>query len=406
MPTFRYKALSTSGEVIAGELEARDRSAAVASLQSLGHLPIQAEEAVGAATSRGMLEGLLARRKVGMREVTVLTRDLATMLRAGLPLDRALEILGDVVPSRSLKRLVGEIRAQIRSGASLADAMAAQGEVFPRYYVSVIRAGEAGGSLEVVLGRLADNLDNAEAVRQRVNSSLRYPLILLVMTGLSIVILLTFVLPEFQPLFEDAGEALPWLTRVVMAAGDALQLYGVFGLAGLLVAMVLLRRRLKEPTFRRRWDGWLLGMPLFGQLATKVEVARLARTLGSLLSNGVPLLQALRLTQETASNLVVGDALEQVAAAAKQGQGLATPLLQSGRFPPLAVHLIKIGEETGRLEDMLLRVAEIYDGEVEQTIQRMLALLVPVITIGLGGLIAVIIGSVVMAIFSVNQLAF
>ncbi len=405
MPIFRYKALSASGEVIAGEVEARDRSAAVASLQSLGHLPIQAEEAAGAATPRGTFEGLLARRKVGLREVTVLTRDLATMLRAGLPLDRALEILVDVVQSRPLKRLVGAIRAQIRGGASLADALAAQGEVFPRYYVSVIRAGEAGGSLEVVLGRLADNLDNAEAVRQRVNSSLRYPLILLAMTGLSIAVLLTFVLPEFEPLFEDAGEALPWLTRGVMAAGEALRLYGAFGLAGLLAGLVLLRRRLKDPVFRQRWDGWLLGMPLFGQLVTKIEVARLTRTLGSLLSNGVPLLQALRLTQETASNRIVRDAIEQVAAAAKQGQGLAAPLLQSGRFPPLAVHLIRIGEETGRLEDMLMRVAEIYEAEVEHAIQRLLALLVPGITIGLGGLIAVIIGSVVVAIFSVNQLA-
>ena len=413
MPLFRYKALSAAGEVVSGELEARDRTAAIAWLQGLGHLPIQAEEAAAAAAGAGaaggagpgLAAGLFARRKVTTRDITVLTRDLATMLRSGLSLDRALEVLIEVVESRPVRRLLSEVWARIHDGASLADALAGQGETFPRYYVSMVRAGEAGGSLEVVLARLAEYLENAEAVRQRVQASLRYPMILLAMTGLSIAVLLTFVLPEFEPLFEDAGEALPTLTRVVMAVGDAFRGYGVFGLIALLLGLILFRRRLKEPAFRRRWDGWMLAMPLFGQLATKVEVARLARTLGSLLANGVPLLQALSLTRDTANNRVIGEAVEQVAAAAKQGQGLAGPMLQTGRFPPLAVHLIRVGEETGRLDEMLARVAEIYDTEVERTVQHLLALLVPVITIGLGALIAAIIGSVVVAIFSVNQLA-
>lgn len=338
--------------------------------------------------------------------MAVLTRDLATMLSSGLALDRALEVLVEVVDGRPLKQMISRLWSRIRGGASLADAAAAEGEVFPRYYVSMVRAGETDGSLEVVLGRLADYLDGAEAVRQRVNASLRYPLILLVMTGLSITVLLTFVLPEFEPLFEDAGEALPLLTRGVMAVGDAFRDYGAFGLVLLLAGLVLLRRRLKDPAFRRRWDGRLLALPLVGPLVTKIEVGRLARTLGSLLGNGVALPQALNLTREGAGNAAIADAVERVTAAAKEGQGLAGPLLQTGRFPALAVHLIRVGEETGRLDEMLIRVADIYDAEVERTVQQLLALLVPVITIGLGAVIALIIGSVVVAIFSVNQLAF
>lgn len=407
MPVFRYKALSASGETITGELEARDRTAAVASLQSLGHLPIQAEEAAaGPSTGRGAIAPLLARRRVRRQDLVTLTRDLATMLRSGLPLDRSLEILIGVAERQSVKDLVGRVWARIRDGASLADAMADQGEAFPRYYVSMVRAGEAGGSLEVVLARLADYLENAEAVRQRVNASLRYPLILLFMTGVSVVVLLTFVLPEFEPLFDDAGEALPLLTRVVMAIGEGFRSYGAFGLAAILVGLLVLRGRLKQPAFRRRWDGWLLALPLLGQLLTRIEVARLSRTLGSLLGNGVPLLQALALTRETVGNLVIGDALEQVAVAAKEGQGVAGPLQQTERFPALVGQLLRVGEETGRLEDMLIRVADIYDAEVERSVQKLLALLVPVVTLGLGAIIALIIGSVVVAIFSVNQLAF
>lgn len=405
MPRFHYRALSASGEMIAGEVEARDRAGAIASLQRLGHFPIAAEEGAAAAAAGSPLR-LFARRRARRRDITVLTRDLATMLRAGLPLDRALEILIEVVQSPPVRHLLGQIWSRIRNGAALADAMAAEGDVFPRYYVSMVRAGEAGGSLDVILTRLADHLESSDAVRQRVNASLRYPVILLAMTGLSVAILLTFVLPEFEPLFEEAGEALPLSTRIVMAAGEGLRSYGAFGLLALLGALLLLRRRLKQPAFRRRFDGWLLALPLWGQLRTRIEVARLTRTLGALLANGVPLLQALSLTRETAGNVVIAEAVDQVALAAKEGRGLAGPLAQTERFPPLAVHFVRVGEETGRLDEMLARVAEVYDGEVERAIQQMLALLVPLLTIGLGVLVATIIGSVVVAIFSINQLAF
>jgi general secretion pathway protein F len=407
MAIFRYKALSASGETITGELEARDRSAAVATLQSLGHLPIQAEETAPASSpGSGTLLPLLTRRRLRRQDLVMLTRDLATMLRSGLSLDRTLEILIEVAERQPVRDLLARVWARIRDGASLSDAMAAQGETFPRFYVSMVRAGEAGGALETVLARLADYLENTEAVRQRVNASLRYPLILLLMTGLSMVVLFTFVLPEFEPLFEDAGEALPLLTQIVMGIGEAFRSYGGFGLAALLLGLLVLRSRLKQPAFRQRWDGWLLALPLFGPLLTRIEVARLARTLGSLLNNGVPLLQALGLTRETVGNRVIGDALERVAVAAKEGQGLATPLAETERFPPLAAQLIRVGEETGRLDEMLMRAADIYDAEVERTVQKLLALLVPVVTLGLGAVIALIIGSVVVAIFSVNQLAF
>jgi general secretion pathway protein F len=238
-----------------------------------------------------------------------------------------------------------------------------------------------------------------------VRSALIYPAILLVMAGLSIVVLLTLVVPEFQPLFEDAGEALPLATRVLVAVGGVFERW--FWLMALVaIALVLfVRHRLANPGFRRRWDGMMLRLPLFGDLARKIEVARFARTLGTLLGNGVALLGALTIVKDTLSNTVIGAAVEGVADRLKEGKGLAEPMAASGVFPALAVQLVRVGEEVGELETMLTKVADIFDAEVGRTTQRLLSLLVPMLTIGLGMLIAAIIGSVLVAFLSVNELA-
>jgi general secretion pathway protein F len=406
MPTYRYKAVGPSGDVIAGEMEAANQSAVVERLQELGHLPVRADEVKEGAAAGWLTRDLFAHRRVPRKAVGLVTRELATLLGAGVPLDRSLEILIDLADKEAVRKLLVRVLDGVRGGSSLAEAMAAQGGGFPPFYVSMVRAGESGGALDSVLARLADFLEKSQALRENIRSALIYPAILLVMAGASVVVLLTVVVPEFKPLFEDAGEALPAATRVIVAVGEVFaRSWWAMGLAVVALAW-LLRRQLANPSFRYRWDGLALRLPLFGDLVKKIQLARLSRTLGTLLQNGVALLGALGVVKETMGNAVMARAIETVAARLKEGQGLAGPMTATQVFPDLALHLVRVGEETGQLEDMLFKLADIYDREVERTVQRLLALLVPILTIGLGILIAVIIASVLVAFLSVNELAF
>ena len=406
MPTFHYKAVSSSDEVVEGKMEARSQSAVIERLHELGHLPIRADEVPQGKPAGWLTRDLFAERPVSRKAVGLVTRELATMLGAGLPLERSLEILVNLAEKENLRKLLVRVLDGVRGGSSLADAMAAEGGTFPRFYVSMVRAGESGGALDAVLARLADFLEKAQALTESVRSALIYPAILLVMAGLSVVVLLTVIVPEFKPLFEDAGEALPLATQIIVGLGEVFARYWwLMGLA-VVAAVWLLRRRLANPAFRYRWDGLILRLPLFGDLVKKIQVARFSRTLGTLLRNGVTLLSALAIVRETLGNAVIARAIEALTAGLKEGQGLAEPLAAAAVFPNLSIQLVRVGEETGQLEEMLIKVADIYDREVERTIQRLLDLLVPALTIGLGVLIAVIIASVLVAFLSVNELAF
>lgn len=406
MPTFRYKAVSAADEVVEGEMEARSQSAVIERLQELGHLPIRADEVAESKPAGWLSRDLFADRRVPRKAVGLITRELATMQGAGLPLDRSLEILVGMAEKENMRKLLVRVLDAVRGGASLADAVAAEGGAFPRFYVSMVRAGESGGALDSVLARLADFLEKSQALTESIRSALIYPAILLAMAGLSVVLLLTVVVPEFKPLFEDAGEALPVATRIIVGLGEVFARYWWLIALAVVSAAWLLRRRLANPAFRYRWDGLILRLPLFGELVKKIQVARFARTLGTLLQNGVALLGALAIVKDTLGNAVIARAVEEVSARIKEGQGLAEPLAAARVFPDLAIQLVRVGEETGRLEDMLIRVADVYDLETQRTIQRLLDLLVPVLTIGLGLLIAVIIASVLVAFLSVNELAF
>ena len=387
-------------------MEAPNQAAVVERLQGQGHLPIRAE-AISTGKAGSLLQrDLFARRAASRRDVAVMTRELATLVQAGLPLDRSLEILMELSGEGVVARLIEGILERVRSGASLADAMAGQDGVFPRFYLSMIQAGEAGGTLDVVLARLSDFMERAHATQASVRSALIYPVILLVMAILAIVILLSVVVPQFRPMFDDAGAALPVSTQIVVGLGDAFEAY--WWLMAIVAALfgAVLRWQLKRDAFRHRWDRALLALPLLGDLIVKVEVARFARTLGTLVGNGVSLLGALSLATNTVGNAALAHELGEVADSVKQGRNLTEPLMKSGLFPKLAIHLTRVGEETGQLESMLLKVAEIYDQEVERAIERMLALLVPGLTIVLGLVIAGIIGSIMAAILSVYQLPF
>ena len=406
MPQFRYKAISATGDTLEGEMEAPDQAAVVQRLQSAGHLPISTDSAAAAGAGSVLSRDLFARRRANRRDVQMLTRELATLVHAGLPLDRSFEILIDLNDEPVVSALLEAILESISGGASLADAMAEQSGIFPRYYLSMIQAGEAGGTLDVVLARLSDFMERSQAMRESVRSALIYPVILVAMSLIAVVILLSVVVPRFRPLFEDAGQALPISTQIVVGLGDAFAHYWWLILGLVVVAGVALRWQLARPAFRLGWDRMLLALPLLGDVIVRAEVARFARTLGTLIGNGVGLLGALSLATNTVGNSSLASNLEEVSDAVRQGRPLAEPLRRSGQFPPLATHLISVGEETGRLEDMLLKAAEIYDQEVSRAIERMLALLVPVLTIVLGLVIAGIIGSILAAILSVYQLPY
>ncbi len=408
MARFNYKAIASTGETLEGEMEAKSQAAVIERLQAAGYLPIKADEVgeSGGTGERFWEIPWFRANRVSQEQVAVFTQELAVLLRARLPLDRAMEILIELSETPQIKRLLTQIREQVHDGATLSAAMEAQRGVFSRLYLNMLRAGEAGGALEVVLTRLSEYLEKARELRETVTSALIYPAVLFAVAGLSVTVLLIFVVPQFQQMFEDSGKALPFATQVVIAVGEFVRGYG-WTLILLAIAVVMfMRKQLANPSSRYRWDQWFLTLPLVSDLIKKLEVARFSRTLSTLLHNGVPLLTALSIVKETLNNRVLAESMGGVAESLKQGHGLAQPLSEVTHFPPLAAHMIKVGEETGNLEEMLEQVAEVYDREVRSAIKKFLALLEPALILGLGVIIAGIIMSILVAILSVNELAF
>ncbi len=404
MPQFRYKAVTSAGEIIEGELHGADKASVVTRLHEMGHTPIRADAADGARSPIRHGERTVFRAAVGRRDLALLTRELATLLAAGLTLERALKILSDLTDRGSLRDLLTKLLNSIRGGHSFADALSERGTAFPRYYISMVRAGGAGGALDVVLLRLSEFMERAQALRESVRSALIYPAIVIVMSGAAVTVMLTVVLPQFTPLFEDAGSSLPPLTRAIIGAGDFVRSYGLILLGACVGLGLLVRQQFANAASRARWDAALLRIPLFGDLIAKADAARFGRTLGTLLANGVPTMTALGIVRETLSNSAARDAVDNIAKSLKEGEGLANPLAEAREFPPLCAQLVRVGEETGQLESMLIKIADIYDREVSRAVDQLLALLVPGLTLALGGLIAIIIGAILSAMFSVYDL--
>ena len=401
MAFYQYKAVSPAGEVQEGVLEASSPAAAVARVQSMGLIPIRAEEAgtaQGTGQARAAVRAPLFSRRGALRQqdIAEMTRELATLLRAGLPLDRAFEVLISLSANPKMAELLGRIRNDVRGGQSLSKALDAQRGVFSRFYVNLIRAGEAGGSLPTVLLRLAEYMERAKALRDNIVASTTYPAFLAVVSVLAVMILLGVVVPRFKPIFSGAGKAIPLMTQIVLFAGDAMRNWGwlIAIVVALFVAWQL--KRLRQPEARYKFDRWIVTAPVVGDLFAKVEMARFSRTLGTLLSNGVTLVGALTIVRETMGNSWLAEAIGNVARELKEGRGLGRPMMETGRFPMLAVHMILVGEETGRLDDMLMQVADTYDREVEVAIRKALSLLQPVMIVGM----AVVIGFIIIAILS------
>lgn len=406
MTRFRYKALNSAGELAEGEIEAASEQAAVAQLRESGHLPISFVESArdAAAAEKG---GLFSRyRRLSHKQLVIFTRELARLIGAGVSLDRSLSILATVSDHAVERDLITRLIEDIRSGGTFADAIRAQGAPFGRLYINMVKAGEEGGALTVVLERLAEYLEKSREFRANIGAALIYPAILLVVSLLSLILLLTLVVPQFQRMFAEAGAALPLPTQIVIAVADWLQAYWWTLLLAALLLLLTIPKLLTRPGVKLRWDAFVLSLAGVGPLVRKIEVARFCRTLATLLSNGVVLLTALAIVKETLGNLALAGSVERIASSLKGGGTFSGPMLEDGVFPKLACHMVRVGEETGSLDQMLLDVADIYDKEVSQSLKKLLNLLEPLMILTLGVLIAAIIFSILLALLSINELAF
>jgi len=411
MPLFRYKAVAPGGAVSVGELDAANEGEILDRLRDQGLMPMQvapAQAGAVAAPARGEARAprrsLFAQTRFSGEQLMAFTRELATLLRAGLPLDRALETLIGLTSTPYAATFLQGIRDEVRGGKAMSQALDARREVFNRFYVNIVRAGEAGGALATVLTRLADTMERNKDLRETVKSALIYPIILIGVAVSSVMILLIYVVPQFQQTFSQAGKALPLPTEVVIFVGTFLKKWWWAMIAFVALVVLWARRKLGEPRFRRRFDARVLKLPVLGDLLVKIEVARFSRTLATLLGNGVTLLAALSIVKETLGNLVLSASLDGVTARLREGKGFGRPLLDTGLWPKLATQMILVGEESGRLEEMLGRVADVYDREVQVSVKRFLAILEPAMILGLAVLIGGIVFSILLGVMGMSEL--
>ncbi len=403
MPDFRYTAIDAAGQAQRGVMAAESEAAVVAILQRRGSIPIRAEPTGG--TVRALLNTEIGRRGIGSQAVTDMTRELAVMLGAGQDLDRALRFLVETAPGKRVLAVLEAVHRRVRGGGSLAVALAEQPASFPKLYVGLVRAGEAGGTLAATLERLATLMERERSLASTVRSALIYPGLLIVAAIGSVALLLTQVLPQFVPLFEQNGAALPRATQIMIECGDLLSAYGLYAVAAMALLGLFAREALRRPGPGLVVDRALLRLPIIGGLTRELIAARFTRTLGTLLINGVPLIAALSIVRDAVGNRAAVAAIEQATLGAKGGAGLARPLESFGIFPARTIHLLRLGEETAQLGLLSLRAAEIHEEATRTGVQRMVALLVPAITIVMGGLIAAIVSSLLLAMLGLNDLA-
>ncbi len=396
MAVFAYRSTTLEGAVMEGVIEAVDEKTAVERLKNSGLIPLE----IKAPAEGGFFASFRLRNRRG--DLTMFTTELSTLLAAGLPLDRSLDILADISEGRGTKELVLSLLKSIREGSSFSDALQRHPAMFPRIYVNMVRAGEAGGVVDVVLEKLNEFLESSKELRDHVYSAMIYPVILAATGGLSIIVLLTFVLPRFSSIFNELGSSLPLATQILLAVSEALKAYGWLALILLVAAWPLSKAYVASEAGRRKWDA--VKLKLMKDLIVKLETARFCRTLGTLLASGVPLLQALNNSREVIGNRVIASSIEAVSKGAKEGKGIFLPLSHAGVFPPLALSMIKVGEETGQLDQMLIKIAVIYEKIMKQAVKRFMAVLEPALIMVMGLVIGFIVISVLLAVFSIADL--
>jgi len=407
MAFFQYRAADHAGKIIEGVMEAEAEQSVVTRLHQMGCIPLRiALPGDRSVAVKPAHQPFFSKRRVSQQQLLQFTRELSTLLTAGLPLDRSLSMLGNLVEGNEFGKVLRTLVESVRAGKSLAASMCEHAEIFPKLYVNMIRAGEAGGILDSVLRYLADYLESSSALKEDVKSALIYPTILAIASGLSLIVLFVFVIPRFSAIFKNVGKALPWITELVLGLSQVLSQHGWIILLVLLALGGAMVFYVRSAEGRQEWDKFCLKAWLFGDLVRKFETARFSRTLSALLKGGVPLLEALGTVQGVVGNRLMARAIGHVQVRVREGKGMARPLGESGLFPPLALNMIAVGEETGKLDGMLAEVAGFYDEEVKRTTKRLTSLLEPALILGMGLVIGIVVVSMLLAIFSINDLPF
>ncbi|OGP80733.1 MAG: type II secretion system protein GspF [Deltaproteobacteria bacterium RBG_13_65_10] len=414
MAVFVYKGLDAAGNNTSGIIDADSPKLARMKLRKTGIFPtdLTEEHRERSAASVGEAVGEVFRKQFSFRQLltrvtetdkAIVTRQLATLLGAGIPVVEALTALIDQVENPAIQVALGQVRQRVNEGASLADAMAQHPKVFSTLYVNMIRAGEAGGALEVVLERLADYLESQVRLRNRVSAAMVYPIVMSCMALIFIGVLVTFVVPKLTEIFKSLNQPLPLATVVLIKVSDFMKVWWWAVLVLLIAAWFGFRRWKASEKGRPAWDAFLLRTPVVGRLVRTISVARFSKTLATLLSSGIPLIRSLEIVRNIMDNAVLEKALERARESITEGASIAQPLRRSGQFPPLLTHMIAIGEKSGELEAMLGKVAEAYDNEVETSIAKMTSWLEPVMILVMAGIVGLIIISILIPIFNINQ---
>ena len=405
MATYSYRALSKTGTVVTGETDLSSEAQLKRHLQAQGCLLLSAERAGGGGPLAFLQRDLFAGGGLNAKDFDLLLQQLTALLVAGLSVDRALEVALAVNGTGRAAATLRGLQVALHGGSGLAEAMAAAGPPFDASLVAMVRAGEEAGALPVVLTRVSEGLSRQRALNDQLRSAMIYPVTLVLLSAVSIVVLITAVLPEFRPMFEMTGQDMPAMASFLLAAGDFVAAWWGLLLAILAAVALALVQALRTPGTCLTLHRFLLRHPVVGTIVSNVETARLSRTLATLLQNGVPLLRALAIARETLGNAAYAEAIAAAEADLKRGRGLAEPLQSGGVVPPLLAHMVRVGEETGKLPDMLSKVADLFEREVKTATERLVALLVPAVTIVMGIVIAGIITTILTTMLSVNDLA-
>ncbi|MFQ5645845.1 MAG: type II secretion system inner membrane protein GspF [bacterium] len=401
---FEYKAKDLKGKTVEGKMEAADRRQIIEHLQKSGFMPVSVKEAREKSESLGEIS--LDFSRITQADVLRFTQQLSSLCNANLQLDRSLTIMGELTEKKKFRRIIHNIQQNVQGGSSFAEALARHPKIFSRLYVNMIKAGESGGVLELVISRLAGFMEEYHRIKNEVSSAMVYPVILTLVAGGAIAVLMTFVVPRFSVMFQDMGDALPLPTKILLGLSDSL--INAWWMILLTVAAfgVGFHYYVKTGEGRLSWDRFKLKMPLFGNIILKQEVARFSRTLGTLLNSGIPILQGLAIVKELIGNRVISDTMINVYNGVKTGEGMSAALKEANVFPPMALHMIAIGEETGQLDSMLEKIATIYESELSVSIKRLLSIMEPLMIVFMALIIGFIVVAMLMAVFSVNEMAF
>jgi type IV pilus assembly protein PilC len=396
--TYTYKARDRGGNVLAGTVTADNEALVLQKLREQGYTPLE----VGKQKKSMNIE--LTAKKVKLKELAVFSRQFATMVNSGLPILRALSILADQTENPELARVLGVIRTDVEQGASLSGAMTKHPKVFNNLFVAMVKSGETGGSLDNVLLRLADMIENEVKLRGKIKSAMTYPVAVVALVVLIMSAMLLFVVPQFQTIYSSLGGSLPLPTRVLLFASNIFKKYWYVVLIGVFVFRFFFRRWKKTDKGREAVDRMKLKVPVFGVIFQKVALSRFASTAAMLLRSGVPILQALEIVAETVNNRVVSNAIEDVQVSVREGESMAKPLAKHAVFPPMVVQMLAVGEETGQVDTMLEKVAQFYDAEVEASVDALTSLIEPLLIAVIGGCVGAAVVALYMPMFNIIKL--